>query len=258
MAVPPHRVVGAHPDVVVLLHGVGVDARSFDRLVHLLAERHTVVVPDRRGYGAARDVDPGLRLDDHVDDLDELVGSRAPGASIVGVSGGATIALALALRRVADGRADDLGDVVVHEPLLGPLAPELAERVVAGYDRTLARDPTSASRYVRELVGATTWSRLSNEDIGRLATAAWVVAAEVPGFLAFAPERPAIESLRGIRLTTTVGATSPAPRADAAAVLQEVAGACVRVVAGAGHLPQIDAPRRFATVLAECVRGAPV
>jgi pimeloyl-ACP methyl ester carboxylesterase len=258
MALLPYRTSGRGPGVVVLVHGVGIGSRSFDPVATLLADRMHVVVVDRRGYRAGRDLRAGASIDQHLDDLAEVVevlGAEHGPPSIVGVSGGATIALALALRSVREPGA--LGTVVVHEPLLGPLAPLLDAEVRDGYRRTLGLDPSTGARYVRNLVGPDTWARLTDDQRARVAADAWVVRAEVPGFLAFAPDPADLAGLAPLaatgRLAATLGERSPAARVQAAEVLRAHTGAPVHLVPGAGHLPQIDAPDAFARVVADCL-----
>jgi pimeloyl-ACP methyl ester carboxylesterase len=128
-----------------------------------------------------------------------------------------------------------------------------------GYAASLAADPTTGARYVRDLVGAETWMRLSDDERARVADDAWVVAAEVPGFLAFAPAAEELDGLRELgaagRLATSVGARSPAARHEAAAVLQRRAGVPVHVVPAAGHLPQVDNPGAFADLITTSFLG---
>jgi pimeloyl-ACP methyl ester carboxylesterase len=263
MASLAYRESGSGPDVVVLVHGVGVDARAFDPIVGHLGEHHTVVVPDRRGYESSAHLPLSPLFDAQVDDLAALVASLRGGATsadarsvtVVGVSGGATVALALAIRHASNGIAP-AGPVVVHEPLLGDLAPRLAARVREGYARTLRVHPAQASRYVRELVGSATWSRLDDDARARVAARAGLIAAEVPAFLGFRPSWTDLRALRGGPVLTSIGARSASPRWEAADVLGLMTGRAPVVVEAAGHLPQVDAPERFAQLIIETMRGA--
>jgi pimeloyl-ACP methyl ester carboxylesterase len=248
-----HQVRGNGPDVVVLLHGVGVGAPAFDRLAEELAATHTVVVADRRGYGTSRHLDPAVGLDTQIDDLrqllDTLLTERGNPPAVIGVSGGATLTLALAIRHARAGTLDRLGPLVVHEPLVGPLAPRLAALVDDGYRRTIATTPGLSTRYVTELVGPATWAALDETTRRTVEQRREEIALEVPHFLAFAPTRADLSLLRSHHLVASLGATSPPARADATDVLVDAAGARRLLVPGAGHLPHVDAPSTFAALL---------
>lgn len=87
--------------VLVLLHGGGPDHHSLVPLARLLADGHTVVLPDVRGYGRSVCTDPSRHTwaqyaDDVIALLDHLGARRA----VVGGAGlGATITLRAALAR---------------------------------------------------------------------------------------------------------------------------------------------------------------
>jgi 3-oxoadipate enol-lactonase len=239
--------VGEGPEVL-LVHGVGVGPAPLSGVARGLADAgYRAVVVHRPGYGRASD-QPLTTLADQVAGLAERAAS--PGvAGVVGVSGGATLALLLAMR--LGGGATPA--VVAHEPLLGPLAPALHHRVrraTSTLGRTAASE-AAATAFVRRLVGEATWSRLPAQDIDDVSARAERVTAEA---LAFAEVAATPDDLSGLRrhgrLTTTVGATSGAERRSAAEVLRSLAGARVAEVPGAGHLAHVDAPDAFTAVVA--------
>ncbi|GEB50050.1 alpha/beta fold hydrolase [Streptomyces cacaoi] len=84
-----------HGTPVVLLHGVGLDRRMWDRCRPALAARHRVRAVDLRGHGASPAAAPGLGLTELADDV--LKVSERP-AHLVGFSLGALVAAAVALR----------------------------------------------------------------------------------------------------------------------------------------------------------------
>jgi len=82
-------------DLVVLLHGGGVDHRMWDDQVSALAARHRVVVPDLRGHGEASTLFTPAR---HCDDVAALVRHIDAGpAVLVGLSMGGGAATDTAL-----------------------------------------------------------------------------------------------------------------------------------------------------------------
>jgi pimeloyl-ACP methyl ester carboxylesterase len=239
MAGSPHLDRGRGP-VVVLVHGVGVGPGSFARLAELLEDRHRVVAVERpAGEGGA-----ALAVVDQADRLAEVLADLGAGDGLlVGVSGGATVGLALAIRH--PGVA---GALVLHEPLLGRHAAGLH----AQFDEAAALAATGiegAMNVVRTVMGEPTWCALGDE--GR--AGAWAQAprwqAEIPMFAAFDPTAAELASLWSQPVLVTVGARSTVERRLAAGVLQNLAGVDVVEVDGAGNAAHLDAPEAFASVL---------
>ncbi|WP_017540655.1 alpha/beta fold hydrolase [Nocardiopsis halophila] len=119
---------------LVALVGSPMNAEAFGPLADLLADGHTVLTTDPRGIGKSvledpeQDSTPDLRADD----LARLVEHVAAGpAAVLGSSGGAVTALAL-----ARSRPELLGTVVAHEPPLSELLDDRAE-LHAGTERMI-------------------------------------------------------------------------------------------------------------------------
>jgi (E)-2-((N-methylformamido)methylene)succinate hydrolase len=85
-----HGVDGTTP--VVLLHGVGLDHRMWDRCLPALGSCD-VLVPDLRGHGQSPPARPGTTLADLVDDVAKVMTGSA---HVVGFSLGALVAQRLA------------------------------------------------------------------------------------------------------------------------------------------------------------------
>ncbi len=117
-----YEVRGTGP--LLLLVGSPMGALYFADAADALAEDFTVVTHDPRGIGRstvddpAQDSTPELRADDVAALLDAL---DAPAADVLGSSGGAVTALALAQHH--PGR---VGTLVAHEPPLLDLLPDAA------------------------------------------------------------------------------------------------------------------------------------
>jgi 3-oxoadipate enol-lactonase len=120
---------GAGP-AVVLLHGTPSNPNDFQPLVKVLVRHHRVLVPHLPGYGKTPpDAIPGS-LDRVVVRLEDcLTRSGISDAAVVGFSGGAYKAIALALR----GRVSVRG-LALLAPVLG-LDPPIAQ----GYREMVAR-----------------------------------------------------------------------------------------------------------------------
>ncbi len=230
--------LGAGP-VVVLVHGVGIGPWSYAGMAASLAGDHSVVVPHRRGYGSS--AGPAASLEQQVDDLAGLVDGPA---AFVGVSGGATLVLALALAHPGLVAA-----AVVHEPALGPLAPDLDAELQAAGAALLAGGEKEALPFVRGLVGGEAWARLTPERRGDVWARAATVSHEVPQFLSFAPDARQLGAAAGLAVVTTVGGASRPSRHRAAATLAAHLGTTPTMLAGVGHLAQIEGPVALAAAL---------
>jgi pimeloyl-ACP methyl ester carboxylesterase len=266
--------VGDGP-VVVLVHGVGIGAWAFADMAAALAADHRVLVPDRRGYGPA-DVDgpwsasvpeqvgdpqamavsrsvtdaavpASASVPEQVGDLLAVLADRGlDEATWVGVSGGATLVLALAMTAPSVVHA-----AVVHEPVFGPLAPDLHAALAAAEARLVASGSGAEGvlEFMAGLVGEERLAALPASVREAIVLRSDVIRAEVPAFIEFAPTAADLPRLADVALVATVGSTSPRERQLAAAVLGELAGARVEVIDGVRHLPQLEATEEFEKVI---------
>jgi pimeloyl-ACP methyl ester carboxylesterase len=243
--------------VVVLVHGVGIGAWAFAEVAAALAADHRVLVPHRRGYRPDRfevEVPRWAAVEDQVDDLLRvLVSRRIAEATFVGVSGGATLVLALAM--AAPGV---VSTAVVHEPVIGPLAPELHTVLKAAAARLSSSGVgvDGVLEFMAGLVGVERMAALPAAGRHAVRRVSKVVRAEVPAFIAFAPTAADLARLVDVPLVASLGSLSPEPRRQAAAVLSRRAGARVAVLDGVRHLPQLEAPAAFEKVIREAIGAA--
>jgi pimeloyl-ACP methyl ester carboxylesterase len=90
-----HYETAGRGPVLVALHGIGGNHRSWRRQLAALADAYTVVAWDASGYGGSSDPDGARTIDDYADDvaglLDHLGAARA---HVLGISWGGVIALA--------------------------------------------------------------------------------------------------------------------------------------------------------------------
>jgi pimeloyl-ACP methyl ester carboxylesterase len=243
--------VGEGP-AVVLVHGVGLGPGTFAPVAGLLADAgRTPVVVHRPGYGRAASrgfVAIDAQVDELVDLVEELRRS-GPVGGVVGVSGGATLALLLAIRLAAEG---DSLPIVAHEPLVGPLAPSLHQRVRWMVDALVADDDpgAAADELMGLLAGERTWAAADPDSRRTVAERPDLVVAEARAFAAVAPTPAQLDAVgRHGAVITTVGMRSPSPRWEAAAILADLAGARTVRIAGSGHVAQVDAARAFARLV---------
>lgn len=228
----------------MIVHGVGFGPDSVEPLARSLRTGgRAVLVLERRGYGSRADLAPAASVADHVEDVVALLdGAGIARAVVAGMSGGATVALAMAI-----SRPDRLVCAMAHEPAVGALVPELGQLVRGA----LARG--GGAELARALAGPATWADLPAEVRTTVEARAALIEGDAPAFLAFDPQ---LDPAVGPRLLCTVGARSPLLRHRVATALAARTGASIHTVEGCGHLPQFDAPLAFADTIRAL--GAPV
>ena len=200
---------------MVLIHGAATTSRVWRHVVPLLEADGplAVTVPDRPCTG----------------DLTAEVAALRPscaGAVVAGVSGGATLGLALAAAGVPAA-------AVLHEPAVGSLLPGLLDRVRAAYAEG------GVPGFARALYGSAWTAAEAPAD-------PFAVARDLAMFTSFEPAAPA----QGVGpVIVTVGERSPAVRHESAARLAEKFGFPVEVITGAGHAVHLTHPAAFAAAI---------
>lgn len=200
---------------LALVHGAATTSRVWRYVVPLLAggDPLTVAVPDRPCTGDLAAETAALR-------------PTCAGAVVAGVSGGATLGLALAAAGVPAA-------AILHEPAVGSLLPGLLDQVRAAY----AADGVIG--FGRALYGDAWTAAELPADPG-------AVARDLAMFTGFEPAAPAGEAGRVI---ITVGERSPAIRHESVARLADKFGLPVEVIPDAGHAVHLTHPAAFAAVI---------
>jgi pimeloyl-ACP methyl ester carboxylesterase len=205
---------GQVPRRVVLIHGAATTSAVWQKMLPFLT-RYEVIAP-QRGYSGD--------LDTEIADITPLCHD----AVLVGVSGGATLVLELAKRKVAFHAA------VAHEPAAGSLCPRLLDHVIAGWQQG------GVEGFGTALYGPS-WSLAG-------APAAETVERDLAMFRKFepAPLPPGTS-----RLLLTTGSLSPAIRAESVAALSEMLPATVRTLPGVAHAVHLERPDLLAGLVDE-------
>jgi len=211
-----------------LIHGAATTSRVWRHVVPLLTawrpgqgggDQATVTVPDRPCTGDLAAETAALR-------------PCCAGAVVGGVSGGATLGLALAAAGVPAA-------AVLHEPAVGSLLPGLLGPVRAAYAAG------GVPAFARALYGSAWTPAEAPADPG-------AVARDLAMFSAFEPAPPGPGSGPVI---ITVGERSPRVRHAAAAQLADTFGYQVEVIAGAGHAVHLTHPAAFAALIRRAAAG---
>lgn len=198
---------------VVLIHGAATKGRVWRRVVPLLAG-FDVTCPDRACSGDLATEVAALR---HLCD----------GTVVAGVSGGATLGLALAAAGVPMRAA------LLHEPAVGSLLPGLLDGVRAAYQAG------GVPGFAAALYGPAWTPDEAPADPG-------AVARDLAMFSAFEPSPPAPG---GGPVVVSVGERSPAARHESARRLAEKFGFPVWELPGAHHAVHLDHPEAFASAI---------
>lgn len=210
---------------VLLVHGAATTPAVWDRLIPLLRR------PDAGGLEIVAPLRPSSG--DLATEIAALA-DMARGAVVVGVSGGATLGLALLSSDVR------LAGAVLHEPAVGALVPGLLDQVAAAYSAG------GVPAFAEALYGPSWSPEMAPGDpdaVGR----------DLSMFRRFEPTE-----LAGGQgpATTTVGGASPAARHEAAHALTHRFGLPARVLPGSRHFVQWDNPEALAAVVRDVVRAA--
>jgi pimeloyl-ACP methyl ester carboxylesterase len=182
---------------ILALHGVATDPGIWLDLTDLLPGLE-ILAPQRPCSGS---------LDTELDALADLAADRW----VVGLSGGATLGLALAARVPLRG-------ALLHEPAVGSLLPGLLAPMRAAFDSG------GSAAFAAALYGPTWVSPAGLEDA--------TTARELAMFSAFEPPAP----LPGQGpVLVTYGKHSPTVRKQAAEALHRAHGIAVEELPGTGH-----------------------
>jgi 3-oxoadipate enol-lactonase len=250
-----YEVAGDGP-AVVLIHGFGLDMRMWNPQIGPLADRFRVVRYDCRGFGASGPFDPAVPYT-HAGDLVALLDHLDIGEAVLaGLSFGGRVALQAALADPARVRGlallDTVLDGVPWDPPSARAMDEVARQVqeagvLAGREAWLAHPLFAAARERPDLAAA---------------LAAMVAGYPGQHWLGQDPHRetrPPIDVLEGICVPALVAVGErdvPGFREMSAVLARRIPGAAYRVVAGAGHMVNMEQPAAINDLLISFVQEA--
>lgn len=212
------------PKRVVLIHGAATTAGIWRGVSRSLAALypHVPVIAPQRAYSGD--------LATEVTALAEFCAD----AVVVGVSGGATLGLALLAGGVP------LAGAVLHEPAVGSLVPGLLAPVAA------AHASGGVAAFGAALYGPAWNVAMAPDDPD-------AVRRDLAMFRAFEPIPPPAPP--GDGMMTTVGALSPQPRHEAAHALRSRCGLPYRLIDGCGHAAHLERPEALASLAGSLACG---
>ncbi len=238
---------------IVLVHGFSFDSRMWDGQVAAWSQHHQVIRYDMRGFGQSSAVDGPYA---HADDLMGLVRALGlPRATVVGLSLGGGVAINFALAYPQAVRALVLVDATLSGFVRSP------DVVAAGAAvRTTARDAGLSAARARWLKSPLFAPAMTKPDAAAtLRTmvdtySGWHWLNDDPDV---APSPPASARLGEIHLPTLVivGERDVPDFHDIRRALEHgIQDATSLVMAGSGHVPNLEVPDRFNAAVFDFLR----
>lgn len=232
--------------VLALVNSLGTDARIWDGVVALLADRYRLVSYDKRGHGLSDAPDGDYTIDDEVDDLAGLLDHLAIGRlALAGISIGGMIGQAFALRSpqrlqalVLCDTAAKVGDAALWNSRIAAVR---QGGMCSISDAVMARWFAEAFRHGQpdDLAGwQTMFERMPAEGYARTCAAL--------------RDTDLTDAIEGITTPTLVVAGEQdlsTPPDLVRATARKIPGARFEIIAGAGHIPSIEQPRALATLM---------
>jgi pimeloyl-ACP methyl ester carboxylesterase len=254
--VPLHaRDEGTGP-AVLLLHGVGLSHAIWNRVVPGLASEFRVLAPDLRGHGASPNP-PGshFSLSELEGDLAALLDAKGvPTAYVVGLSGGALLALRFAL-----DRPDRVKGLVL---ISGSAYTDAQTRsVVQRWRETLEKDGPDAFglRLLKDLYYPD-WieAHLDYADIVREAVRHqdWTAANKWSDAMAKFDEKSRIATLRIPTLIVQAMDDQVVDASHGRILRQSIPGAQIRILPETGHMIPVERPTETVESVRAFLRAA--
>lgn len=248
------EVMGEGP-ALLFLHGIGGNSRNWDPQLTHFADRYTAAAWDARGYG--KSAGPVERFEQFADDAAAVIAALGAPAHVVGLSMGGRIALDLVRRYPDCVRSLTLANTSAGSPETA--APEKVAAFLAVRLKPLVEDGLSPADIAETIVTGIAGPNISQQarealldSHRRLRTEGYVAAMRaVTGFSDF----PDFATIGVPTLVLTASEDRVAPPAHARLMAEQIPGARLVEIAGAGHIANLEAPAAFNAALGEFLEG---
>jgi 3-oxoadipate enol-lactonase len=247
-------VAGSGP-LVVLLHGIGGNRSHWDEQLAAFASEFTAVAPDVRGYGESDDYDGPLAFADLASDVLRVLDHfGAACAHLVGLSLGGRVARDFCLRH-----PDRVATLVLcnTHPGFDALTPDQVEAFIRTRQGPLLAGKTPremAPDLIRGVLGKSAPPRARERllaSLGALRKESYLKTLEA----SVREDRGApVERIAVPTLVVTGDEDAVYPPATAEAMARRIPGARLAVIAGAGHLSNLERPDAFNEVVLAFLR----
>ena len=251
-----HFLEWGKPDqpALIMLHGIGRDAHSFDHIAPRFTEDYRVIALDLRGHGdSAWHPDGAYLVEDLVKDLEGLIDQlKLRRVVLLGNSTGGRV-----VQQYAGLHADRVRAIVVED-----VGPERPQDIAAGFARRVqqeangwgseaeltaflkAQSPTVADDLIRAHARSATrrredgrlvWKRDPNLVKGFVPTELW----------------PSVRQIKSPALYLLGGKSTIVSPATQQQLKSTIPGCEIIVMSGLGHYPHLEAPDRYINVVAD-------
>jgi pimeloyl-ACP methyl ester carboxylesterase len=238
--------------VLVLIHAFPLNARMFEPQLPLAEGGWRVIAPQLRGFDGATNDPPASSVDDYAGDVIDLLDAlHVEEAVIGGVSMGGYVALAMFRHapRYFQGMllADTKASADTPEGVEGrkKMLRLVEEKGAAGV----------ADEMIPKLLGETT--RRTRPDVVErvrsliLGNSTQAIAAAVRALMTRPDSTPLLPTIHGPTLILVGEEDTVTPKAAAEEMQRGIAGSRMQIIAGAGHLTNLEDPQAFNSPLAE-------
>ncbi len=238
-------VAGAGP-LVVFLHGIGGNRSHWDDQLAALAPEFTACAPDARGYGDSDDYDGPLAFGDLAGDVLRVIDHfGAARAHLVGLSLGGRVARDFCLRH-----PDRVATLVLCNTHAGfdALAPDQVDAFIRSRQGPLAAGKTPremALDLARNVLGKAAPARARERLLASLAGLRKDAYLRTLESSVREDRGAGIERIAVPTLVVTGDEDTVYPPATAEAMARRIPGARLAVIAGAGHVSNLEQPEAF-------------
>jgi 3-oxoadipate enol-lactonase len=240
-------------DALVLLHSLGADASSWDRVLDALPADVLVLRPETPGHGAAPDVEAhGVPV--WIEAIREQVRRSTVGrVHLVGVSMGGFQAIAYAATY-----PNEVSSIIVSDSFLC-LSDEVVRARLDAIDELIGE--SGMSGYAAHYVDTTLTDSVPEEHRCRLRDAIAGIPAEsfrkAAASCFGADVRSLVDRVTCPTLVAIGDQDTKTPLQLSEQVSSALGQARIVIIPGSGHLPNLDAPEHFARIIEDFVHTLP-